>query len=110
MLRHVKSETVASMSNPYQLFAWNFSYFSAKVRAYMRFKHHTAGLLFEEIFATREIIQGLLIPSTGSNVVPQVRTPAGEWLQDSSEIIDALEEKFPDSPVIPASPKQKLVS
>jgi len=98
------------MTSPYRLFAWNFSYFSAKVRAYMNYKQHAADLHFEEILATQDIIQGLLIPNTGSNVVPQLQTPAGIWVQDSSEIIDHLEAAFPGASVIPTSPKQKLVS
>jgi glutathione S-transferase len=98
------------MTSTYRLFAWNFSYFSAKVRAYMNYKRHVANLRFEEILATQDIIQGLLIPNTGSNVVPQLQTPAGIWVQDSSEIIDHLESAFPEAPVIPTSPKQKLVS
>ena len=98
------------MSAPYQLFTWNFSYFSAKARAYLRYKQYHCGLPFEEILATREIVGGLLIPSTGSNVVPQVRTPEGTWIQDTSEIIDELEARFPDAPVIPSTPRQRLVS
>lgn len=96
------------MPDQYQLFAWNYSYFSAKVRAYMRYKRFTAGLPFEEILASSEIIRDLLIPSTGSNVVPQVRTPDGQWIQDSSEIIDVLEGSFTSPAVIPSDPKQKL--
>lgn len=97
------------MNGTYQLFSWNYSYFSAKVRAYMNYKRHEAGLRFEDILATQEIIRDLLVPATGSNVVPQVRTPAGTWLQDSSEIIDALERAVPAAPVIPQTPTQKLV-
>jgi len=98
------------MPKPYRLFAWNFSYFSGKVRAYMNYKHHTEGLHFEEILATQELIDGLLKPNTGSNVVPQLQTPEGVWVQDSSEIIDHLEQAFPLSPIIPTTPKQQLVS
>jgi glutathione S-transferase len=36
--------------------------------------------------------------------VPVVITPEGELLQDSSCIIDELEKRFPDRPVLPASP------
>jgi len=43
-------------------------------------------------------------------VMPVVVTPAGEWLQDSSVIIDALERRFPSNPVVPATPVQCLAS
>ena len=36
--------------------------------------------------------------------LPVVITPEGEWLQDTSVIIDALERRFPDRPVVPATP------
>ncbi|MFT7245219.1 MAG: glutathione S-transferase [Candidatus Azotimanducaceae bacterium] len=98
------------METRHRLFAWNFSYFSAKVRAYLRYKQFNGALEYEEIFASQEIIQGYMIPATGSNVVPQVQTPDGEWLQDSSEIIDLLESAHPEAPVIPGTPRQKLVS
>ena len=43
------------------------------------------------MLATPELIQGLLIPRTGSNAVPQLETPDGTWVQDTSEIIDYFE-------------------
>ncbi len=98
------------MNTDYRLFAWDFSYFSAKIRAYCRFKEHHGAFTYEEVLATQEIIQGYIIPATGSNVVPQIQGSDGEWLQDSSEIIDILEARHPESPVIPDTPKQKLVS
>lgn len=97
------------MAIQYRLFAWNFSYFSAKVRAYLRYKQFNGALEYEEILASQDIIQGLMIPATGSNVVPQVQTSEGDWLQDSSEIIDSLEAAHPQAPVVPATPKQKMI-
>jgi glutathione S-transferase len=98
------------MKTDYRLFAWDFSYFSAKVRAYCRFKQFHGAFTFEEVLATQEIIQGYLIPATGSNVVPQIEGSNGSWLQDSSEIIDALEARHPLAPIIPEGPCQRLVS
>ncbi len=98
------------MQTKHRLFAWNFSYFSAKIRAYLRYKQFNGTLEYEEILASQDIIRGVLIPATGSNVVPQVQTPEGEWLQDSSEIIDLLELAHPDAPVVPQTPKHQLVS
>lgn len=98
------------MQTKHRLFAWNFSYFSAKIRAYLRYKQFNGTLEYEEILASQDIIRGVMIPATGSNVVPQVQTPEGEWLQDSSEIIDLLELAHPDAPVVPQTPKHQLVS
>ena len=98
------------MKADYRLFAWDFSYFSAKARAYCRFKAFNGAFSYEEVLATQPIIQGYIIPATGSNVVPQIESATGEWLQDSSEIIDVLEARHPEAPVVPAGPRQRLAS
>jgi glutathione S-transferase len=49
----------------------------------------------------------VLLPRTGTNVVPQLRL-RDTWLQDSSAIIDEMERRFPEFPVVPQSPGQRL--
>ncbi|MEM7409568.1 MAG: glutathione S-transferase family protein [Myxococcota bacterium] len=103
------------MSDRYRLFSWEHSYFSGKTRAYLRYKERAGalGAGFEDILATPELIQGLLLPRSGSGAVPQLQTPDGSWVQDSSEIIDVCEERHPDTPVLPdtgAAPRQAVAS
>ncbi len=95
----------------YRLFSWEHSYFSGKVRAFLRYKAHGGALAYEDILATPELIVGLLVPATGTNVVPQLLAPDGTWVQDSSEIIDWLERRHPAPAVIPpadTAPAQRL--
>jgi glutathione S-transferase len=99
----------------YRLFSWEHSYFSGKARAFLRFKQRAGSLApgWEDVLATPELIAGLLLPRSGSNAVPQLETPAGDWVQDSSEIIDHVEAAHPEVPVVPspeAAPRQCLVS
>jgi len=97
----------------YRLFSWEHSYFSGKVRAFLRYKAHAGALAFEDILATPDLIQGVLIPATGTNVVPQLLAPDGTWVQDSSEILDFCERAHPAPAVIPAAraaPKQCVAS
>jgi glutathione S-transferase len=99
----------------YRLYSWEHSYFSGKARAYLRFKERAGALApgWEDILATPELIMGLLIPRSGSNAVPQLETPDGDWVQDTSEIIDTCEAAHPDAPVIPSAevaPRQCLAS
>lgn len=99
----------------YRLFSWEHSYFSGKVRAYLRFKHrnNALGPGYEDVLATAELIQGLLIPRSGSGAVPQLEAPDGSWVQDTSEIIDFCEAAHPEAPILPdpvTSPRQHLVS
>lgn len=99
--------------NGYRLFSWELSYFSGKVRAYMRWKERLGGLPqgFEDILATNDLLAGLLLPATGTMAVPQLQKPDGTFLQDSSEIIDEIERAHPTPAVAPdpiKSPRQCL--
>lgn len=99
----------------YRLFGWELSYFSGKVRAYLRYKDRMGDLGdgFEDILATPELLRGLLSPATGSGAVPQIQTAEGTWVQDSSEIIDFIEARHPKVPVVPEpvdAPRQALAS
>jgi glutathione S-transferase len=99
----------------YRLFSWEHSYFSGKARAYLRYKDRCGALGsgFEDVLATPELIQGLLLPRSGSGAVPQLEAPDGSWVQDSSEIIDFVEAAHPQAPVVPdarTSPRQCLAA
>lgn len=95
----------------YRLFSWEHSYFSGKVRSYLRYKAHAGALDYEDVLATPELLQGLLLPASGTSAVPQLLTPDGRFVQDSSEIIDVCERAHPAPPVIPKAsdaPRQRL--
>jgi glutathione S-transferase len=99
----------------YRLFSWEHSYFSGKVRAYLRYKQRMGGLGpgFEDVLATPDLLQGLLAKRSGSSAVPQLEAPDGTWVQDSSEIIDFCEAAHPAPAVRPdpqARPRQALIS
>jgi glutathione S-transferase len=101
-----------SAGAPYRLFSWEHSYFSGKARAYLRYKAEAGALAFEDVLATPELMQKLLLPATGTSVVPQLLAPGGRFVQDSSEIVDFCEHAHPAPPVIPAAtaPRQRLAS
>jgi glutathione S-transferase len=42
--------------------------------------------------------------------MPVLLTPQGEWLQDTRDIIDLMEKRFPDSTVFPSTPCRKFVA
>jgi len=99
----------------YRHFSWEHSYFSGKTRAYLRYKERSGALGpgFEDILATPELLQGLLIARSGTPAVPQLEAPDGTWLQDTSEIIDFCEARHPEANVLPdpaSRPRQSLVS
>ena len=103
------------MSDQIRLFSWELSYFSGKVRAYLRYKDHfgALGAGYEDILCSYDLILNLLAPNTGSVTVPQVLLPDGTWVHDSSEIIDVVERRHPETPIHPdprARPRQSLAS
>ena len=99
----------------YRMISAENSVFSGKTRAYLRFKQSQGDLGpgFEDILVTPELIAGLLIPRSGSPSLPQLETPEGHWLQDSSAIIDEIERRHNNISVIPDAetrPRQRLAS
>ena len=48
------------------------------------------------------------MPVSGTAKIPQILTPEGEVVQDTVEILDYLEARFPDLPAIPSTPRQKI--
>jgi glutathione S-transferase len=90
----------------YTLFGAEFSYYSGKTRSYLLHKR----IPFVEKPANAWIYLSLLPRRVHAAVVPVVLTPEGEWLQDTSVIIDELEQRFPQTPVVPATPVQRLVA
>lgn len=99
----------------YRMISAENSVFSGKTRAYLRFKQEQGdlGAGFEDILVTPELISGVLLPRSGSPALPQLETPEGRWLQDSSEIIDAIEAEHVGLSVVPDAktrPRQRLAA
>lgn len=94
------------MSGLYKLYGAPLSLYTGKTRSYLRFKK----IPFEEIFSSRRVYQNIIVPKTGVRFIPVLETPHGEFIQDTSAIMDVLELTFPQRSVVPSTPKQKLVS
>lgn len=94
------------MSKPFTLYGWHLSYFSGKARCYLKYK----GIPFVEDPLNLYTLMVRNKRKTGVVVMPVLRTPEDEWLQDTSVIIDRLEARFPQAPVIPATARQRFVA
>lgn len=94
------------MSTPLRLNSWLVSPYSAKVRAYLRFKQ----LPFEDRAPSIWALRGRIRQAVGKAIMPTVELPDGTWLQDSSEIIDTLEASEGGVEITPPGPRQRLVS
>lgn len=112
---HKPTPVPSTPMSSYRLFSWEHSYFSGKVRAYLRHKQRMGALPegFEDVLATQELLAGLLLPKSGSQAVPQLEAPDGTWTADSSEIIDFVEARHPAAPIVPdpaTRPRQCLAA
>ncbi|MGH8455083.1 MAG: glutathione S-transferase C-terminal domain-containing protein, partial [Nevskiales bacterium] len=94
------------MNQPYTLYLMWISYFSGKMQAYLRYKE--VPHVCEEL-KWRGMLN-VLYPNTGLMKVPVVRTPEGEWLADTTPMIDWFEQRFAAGPVIPQDPLQAFFS
>jgi glutathione S-transferase len=89
----------------YRFYAAELSYFSAKPRPALRYKH----VPFDEILPTPQAYREVIRPRTGLSQIPVLVTPEDEVFQDSSVILDELERRFPDPPLYPTTPRQRLL-
>jgi len=90
----------------YTLYGAEVSYFTGKIRAYLRWKD----IAFEEQVATKDVYKDVILPRVGWPVIPVIVGPDDETLQDTSDMIDALEAKYDGPSVYPDGPAQKLAA
>jgi glutathione S-transferase len=90
--------------NPNQLIGAEVSYYTGKVRAYLRYKD----IPFVEIAATREVYRDVIVPRTGVRFIPVLISEDDIAVQDSTAIIDFLEQRYPDRGIYPTGAVQRL--
>jgi len=100
------TQATAGVKKPYLFYGAEVSLYSGKTRAYLRYKN----IPYEERLSTLEVYRQIIVPNIGRRIIPVVCTPEGEYLQDTTAIIDALEPRFPQAPVYPDTPAQRLVA
>ena len=104
--QHGTPDTIILMP-PYTLYGWKLSYFTGKLYSYLKCKN----IPFVENNVNIYTLYSKVKKNTGAVVMPTLTTPEGEWLQDTRNIINILEKRFPDSPsVFPTTPKRLFVS
>lgn len=94
------------MNPAYTFYGVHLSLYSGKLRAYLRFK----GIPYVEQAPSFVTFNFTIKRKTGDSVVPVLVSPEGQWMQDTSEIIDTLEQKHPEASVVPATPVQKFAA
>lgn len=90
----------------FTFYAWRLSWYSAKVRAYLQYK----GVDYTEKKPSLYTFKYLMPKHCHDSAVPVVVTPEGQWLMDSSVILEHMETRYPASPMLPSTPVQRLFS
>ncbi len=90
----------------YELVGAQHSYYSAKVRACLQYKR----LPYQEIGANIETILNRVIPATGNQQFPVVFCPDGTVLKDGCDIVEALDARHPERPIMPENQQLKFVA
>ena len=81
----------------YVLWGANWSLYTAKVRPYLIKKR----IDYVEVCPSHPHFNDHIIPTVGYFTVPVLETPEGEIIADSTRILEHLETKFPDPPMLP---------
>ncbi|WP_203291840.1 glutathione S-transferase family protein [Maricaulis parjimensis] len=94
----------------YTLIGAPVSLYTGKVRGYLRWKN----VPFREEMATREVYKRTILPRVGWSVIPVVihedGSEDGVTLQDTTEIIDHVEQAEPGPSVYPDTVRQHLAA
>lgn len=102
----MSSPVVIGAKPKYQLIGTEVSLYTGKVRAYLRFKQ----IPFEEVLSSAQVYKDIIIPRTGVKYIPVLITDDNIAVQDTTDIIDYCETRFPEPSVYPSTPTQKLVA
>jgi len=95
------------MTDPLTLYGVKISMFTGKVRSYLI----KQGIAFEEVAPVNAHFQSVVLPQLGRRIIPVIETSDGTLIQDTSDIIDYLEDKGrPVQSAYPADPVEKLLA
>ena len=93
------------MSKQYKIFGAELSPYSVKVRSYFRYKGISHKWLIRGPSNQKEYIKYAKIP-----IIPLVVSPSMEGFQDSTPIIDMMENLYPEPSVYPEDETLKFLS
>ena len=90
----------------YTLWGGPLSVYTAKARSYLIKKR----IPYRELFPSHPDFGSRIVPALGFFVIPVLETPDGTIVQDTSEMIDYLEARFPEPCFVPSTPVQRATA
>jgi glutathione S-transferase len=93
-------------ARPYILYGAYASFYTGKTRSYLRKK----GIPFIERLPSHPRFREYVSPTAQSKRIPILETPDGRVIQDTTEIFEYLEPRFPNPSALPPGPRQRLAA
>jgi Glutathione S-transferase len=93
------------MSGKYRIFGAEVSPYSVKVRSYFRYKQIPHEWIVRGPASTAEYQKYAKLP-----IIPLLVSPEGEAMQDSTPILEQIEQRFPEPSIHPEDPIAAFVS
>jgi glutathione S-transferase len=93
------------MSDVYRIFGAEVSPYSIKVRSYFRYKEIPHEWIVRSSATQEEFKKYAKLP-----LIPAVATPEDEGLQDSTPILETMEQRFPEPSIHPDEPAANFLS
>ena len=91
----------------YTLYGMAGSLYTARARSYMRVN----AVPFTEIKAGSEEFTGAIVPKIRRWIIPVIKTPDGQIIQDGADIIDHLDAAgFSQNPIYPDDPALRVIA
>jgi len=90
----------------YVLWGSPHSFYTGKIRSYLIKKR----VPYRELSPAHPDFEARVVPAIRHMVVPVMETPAGRLIQDTTDMIEHLEQEFPQPILVPESPVQKAVA
>lgn len=99
---------MSSAKSPEACTLWGLphSLYAGKARCYLIKK----GIPFRELGPSHPGFQARILPKVGHMVLPVVELADGAVLQDTSDIIESMEAKYPEPAITPSSPVLAVVA
>jgi glutathione S-transferase len=98
--------TAATEDGTYRLWGVAHSFYTGKIRSYLIKK----GVRFKELYPSNPEFQERILPIVRHMVVPILETPEGEVIQDTTDMIEHLEARFPQPLMVPDTPVQRATA
>jgi len=90
----------------YDIFVFHRSYFCGKMLAYLKYK----GIPHTAIYGSLGEHGKEIYSNTGLRQMPVIKASNGQWMSDTTPMMDWFEERYSDVPVIPTDPVQRFLS